>query len=108
MIHGHKTISPIPLAEAASWDLEAIKKSAQVGAEEAAAEGINWTFAPMVDISRDARWGRVMEGAGEDTYLGSKIAAARVNGFQGDLSTNKNIVETKSLKIDKVPIYSFK
>lgn len=92
VIHGHKTISPIPLAEAASWDLDAIKKSAQVGAEEAAAEGINWTFAPMVDISRDARWGRVMEGAGEDTYLGSKIAAARVNGFQGDLSTNKNIL----------------
>ena len=92
VIHGHKTISPIPLAEAASWDLEAIKKSAEVAAEEAAAEGINWTFAPMVDVSRDARWGRVMEGAGEDTYLGSKIAEARVKGFQGDLSTNKNIL----------------
>lgn len=92
VIHGHKTISPIPLAEAASWDLEAIKKSAEVAAEEAAAEGINWTFAPMVDVSRDARWGRVMEGAGEDTYLGSKIAAARVKGFQGDLSSNKNIL----------------
>lgn len=92
VIHGHKTISPIPLAEAASWDLDAIKKSAEVAAEEAAAEGINWTFAPMVDISRDARWGRVMEGAGEDTYLGSKIAEARVKGFQGDLSTNKNIL----------------
>ncbi len=92
VIHGHKTISPIPLAEAASWDLQAIKKSAEVAAEEAAAEGINWTFAPMVDVSRDARWGRVMEGAGEDTYLGSKIAEARVKGFQGDLSTNKNIL----------------
>lgn len=84
VIHGYKTISPIPLAEAASWDLEAIKLSAQVAAEEAAASGINWTFAPMVDISRDARWGRVMEGAGEDPYLASLIAVARVQGFQGD------------------------
>ncbi|TDU40305.1 beta-glucosidase [Gelidibacter sediminis] len=84
VIHGYKTVSPIPLAEAASWDLEAIKLSAQVAAEEAAASGINWTFAPMVDISRDARWGRVMEGAGEDPYLGSMIAKARVEGFQGD------------------------
>ena len=64
VIHGYETLSPIPLAESASWDLEAIKKSAEVAAEEAAAAGINWTFAPMVDISRDARWGRVMEGAG--------------------------------------------
>jgi beta-glucosidase len=87
VIHGYETLSPIPLAESASWDLEAIKKSAEVAAEEAAAAGINWTFAPMVDISRDARWGRVMEGAGEDPYLGSKIAFARVQGFQGsDLS----------------------
>jgi beta-glucosidase len=84
VVHGYKTISPIPLAEAASWDLEAIRKSAEVAAAEAAAAGINWTFAPMVDISRDARWGRVMEGAGEDPYLGSKIAFARVKGFQGD------------------------
>jgi beta-glucosidase len=84
VIHGYKTISPIPLAEAASWDLEAIQRSAAIAAEEAAAAGINWTFAPMVDISRDARWGRVMEGAGEDPFLGSKIAAARVRGFQGD------------------------
>lgn len=93
VIHGYKTISPIPLAESASWDMEAIQKSAQVAAEEAAAAGINWTFAPMVDISRDARWGRVMEGAGEDTYLGSKIAEARVKGFQGeDLSDPKTIL----------------
>ncbi len=84
LIHGYKTVSPIPLAEAASWDLEAIKKSAQVAASEASASGINWTFAPNVDISRDARWGRVMEGAGEDPFLGSKIAEARVKGFQGD------------------------
>ena len=83
VIHGYKTLSPIPLAEAASWDIEAIKKSAAVAASEAAASGINWTFAPMVDISRDPRWGRVMEGAGEDPYLGSKIARARVEGFQG-------------------------
>ena len=84
VIHGYKTLSQIPLAEAASWDLEAIKKSAQVAADEASASGINWTFGPNVDISRDARWGRVMEGAGEDPYLGSKIAIARVKGFQGD------------------------
>ena len=84
LIHGYKTMSPIPLAEAASWDMEAIKNSARMGAIEAAASGINWTFAPMVDIYRDARWGRVMEGAGEDPYLGSLIAAARVEGFQGD------------------------
>lgn len=84
VIHGYKTLSPIPLGESASWDLEAIQSSAAVAAREAAASGISWTFAPMVDISRDARWGRVMEGAGEDPYLGSKIAVARVNGFQGE------------------------
>ncbi len=92
VIHGYKTISPIPLAEAASWDLQAIQKSAEIAAEEAASAGINWTFAPMVDITRDARWGRVMEGAGEDPFLASKIAAARIKGFQGDLSSNKNII----------------
>jgi len=84
VIHGYKTMAPIPLAEAASWDLEAIEASAAMAATEAAAAGINWTFAPMIDISRDARWGRVMEGAGEDPYLGSLIAQARVRGFQGD------------------------
>jgi beta-glucosidase len=84
VIHGYKTLSPIPLAETASWDLQAVEKSAQMAAAEASAVGINWTFAPMVDISRDARWGRVMEGAGEDPFLGSKIGAARVKGFQGD------------------------
>lgn len=86
VIHGYKTISPIPLAEAASWDMEAIRRSAEIGAAEAAASGLNWTFAPMVDVARDARWGRVMEGAGEDPYLNSIIAVARVKGFQGDLS----------------------
>lgn len=84
VIHGYKTISPIPLAEAASWDLEAIKKSAAVAADEASASGLNWTFGPNVDVSNEARWGRVMEGAGEDPYLGSKIAEARVKGFQGE------------------------
>jgi beta-glucosidase len=95
VIHGHKTLSPIPLAEAASWDLVAIEKSARVAAIEASAVGINWTFAPMVDITRDARWGRVMEGAGEDPYLGAKIGVARVHGFQGDdLSANNTIAAT--------------
>jgi len=84
VIHGYKTTFPIPLAEACSWDLEAIELSARIAATEASASGIHWTFAPMVDITRDPRWGRVMEGAGEDPYLASKIAYARVKGFQGD------------------------
>lgn len=83
VIHGYRTTFPIPIAEAASWDIDAIRLSARVAATEAAASGIHWVFAPMVDIARDPRWGRVMEGAGEDTYLGSQIAIARVNGFQG-------------------------
>ena len=95
VIHGYKTLSPIPLAEAASWDLEEIENSARIAALEASAAGTNWTFAPMVDISRDARWGRVMEGAGEDPFLGSLIAAARVRGFQGDdLSKHNTIAAT--------------
>ncbi len=84
VIHGYKTTFPIPLAEAASWDLDAIKLSARISATEASASGIHWTFAPMVDIGRDPRWGRVMEGSGEDPYLGSLIAYARVKGFQGN------------------------
>ena len=84
VIHGYKTTFPIPLAESCSWDLDAIELSARISATEASAGGINWTFAPMVDIARDPRWGRVMEGAGEDPYLGSKIAFARVKGFQGE------------------------
>ncbi len=83
VIHGYRTTFPIPLAEAASWDIPAIEQTARIAATEAAAAGVHWTFAPMVDIARDPRWGRVMEGAGEDTYLGSLIAAARVRGFQG-------------------------
>jgi beta-glucosidase len=83
VIHGYKITFPIPLAEACSWDMEAIKLSARIAATEASASGINWTFAPMVDIARDPRWGRIMEGAGEDPYLGSQIAYARVKGFQG-------------------------
>jgi len=83
VIHGYKTTFPIPLAEAASWDLDGIERSARIAATEAAASGIQWTFAPMVDIARDPRWGRVMEGAGEDTLLASRIAYARVRGFQG-------------------------
>jgi beta-glucosidase len=92
VIHGYETQSPIPLAESASWDLEAIKKSSEMAALEASAAGINWTFAPMLDISRDARWGRVMEGAGEDTYLGSLIAKARILGFQGDDLSQTNTI----------------
>jgi beta-glucosidase len=92
VIHGYKTTFPIPLAEAASWDMTAIELSARIAATEAAASGIHWTFAPMVDISRDPRWGRVMEGAGEDTYLGSKIAYARVKGFQGDLGDVNSVM----------------
>ena len=93
VIHGYKTIFPIPLAESSSWDLELMEKSARVAATEASADGLHWTFAPMVDISRDARWGRVMEGAGEDPFLGSLVAMARIRGFQGtDLSANNTII----------------
>lgn len=84
VIHGYKTIFPIPLGESASWDLEAIELSARIAATEATAAGLHWTFAPMVDIARDPRWGRIAEGAGEAVHLGNKIAAARVRGFQGE------------------------
>jgi beta-glucosidase len=84
IIHGYRTTFPIPLGEAASWDLDAIRQSARIAATESAAAGVHWTFAPMVDIARDPRWGRVMEGAGEDPWLGSQIARARVLGFQGN------------------------
>ncbi|MEL6726866.1 MAG: beta-glucosidase BglX [Pseudomonadota bacterium] len=95
VIHGHKTMFPIPLAEAASWDLALIEQGARVAAIEAAAQGLNWTFAPMVDVTRDARWGRVMEGAGEDPYLGAVIGTARVKGFQGDdLSKEDTVLAT--------------
>jgi beta-glucosidase len=83
VIHGFRTIFPVPLATAASWDLDLNRKIEEAAANEASAVGINWAFAPMVDIARDPRWGRIVEGAGEDPYLGSRMAAARVQGFQG-------------------------
>ena len=93
VIHGHRTIFPINLALSCSWDLEMIEKSSRIAAEEASAEGLHWTFAPMVDIARDPRWGRISEGAGEDVYLGSEIAKAYVKGFQGDdLSATNTIL----------------
>jgi beta-glucosidase len=107
VIHGYRTLSPIPLAEAASWDLDAIRKSAQIAADEASASGLNWTFAPMVDIYRDARWGRVMEGAGEDPYLGSKIAIARVKGFQGDTKADLSKVNTIAACAKHFAAYGF-
>lgn len=84
VIHGYKTMLPVPLAQAASWDAEAARLGAEVAARESAASGIHWTFAPMIDISRDGRWGRIMEGAGEDPFLTSVMAKAWVKGFQGD------------------------
>ena len=84
VIHGYKTIFPVPLGETASWDMEAAERSAQIAALESVAEGVNWTFSPMIDISRDARWGRIMEGSGEDPFLTSKVAVAKVKGYQGD------------------------
>ena len=93
VIHGHRTIFPIPLGQSCTWDLKMIEDAERVAAIEATAEGINWTFAPMVDIARDPRWGRVSEGSGEDTWLGCKIAAARVRGFQGnDLKANNTLL----------------
>lgn len=93
VVHGHRTVFPIPLGESATWSPELAEKSARIAAEEAAADGIHWTFAPMLDISRDPRWGRVSEGSGEDPYLGSKLGVARVNGFQGnDLSRPDTIM----------------
>ncbi|MDB5210661.1 MAG: beta-glucosidase [Sediminibacterium sp.] len=92
VIHGYKTIFPIPLAEACSWDLPQIEINSSVSAKEAAAAGLHWTFAPMCDISNDPRWGRVMEGAGEDTYYGGLVAAARVKGLQGNLDDVTHIL----------------
>ena len=92
VVHGMRTIFPIPMAEAASFNLELIKKTASVAAAETSAHGIHWTFAPMVDISRDARWGRSMEGAGEDPWYGSQVAKARVEGFQGTDYNDRNTV----------------
>lgn len=92
VIHGYKTMFPIPLGESASWNLELMKLSAAVAAKEAAAAGLQWTFAPMLDVSVDPRWGRVMEGAGEDPYLGSQVAIARISGFQGDDLSDINTI----------------
>lgn len=84
VIHGYKTIFPIPLAQSSSWDLDQIEEDSKISAKEAASAGINWTFNPMLDVSRDARWGRVMEGSGEDTYLAAEIGAAKIKGYQGE------------------------
>src|SRR5215831_1140686 len=93
VIHGYRTVFPIPLGEAASWDPATVEKGAAVAAAEARASGVHWTFAPMLDIARDARWGRIAEGAGEDTFLGAAMARARVRGFQGsDYSAPDRVV----------------
>ena len=90
VIHGYETMFPIPLALSCSWNLDAIKQSAAVAAKEASADGINWTYSPMVDVALDARWGRVSEGSGEDPYLGARIAEAMVQGYQGTNYSNKD------------------
>jgi len=93
VIHGYETIFPIPLGMSASWDMSIIERSAQIAANEASSDGINWTFSPMVDVSRDPRWGRISEGNGEDPYLGAQIAKAMVKGYQGnDLSKNNTLL----------------
>ncbi len=93
VIHGYKTMFPIPLGLAATWDMGLIRESARIAAVEASADGLNWTFSPMVDISRDPRWGRISEGSGEDTYLSSRIATEMVKGYQGeDLATNYTLM----------------
>jgi len=93
VIHGYETVFPIPLGLSCSWDMDLIKRSARIAAIEASADGINWTFSPMVDIARDPRWGRIAEGSGEDPYLGSQIAKAMVNGYQGsDYTSNSSIM----------------
>jgi beta-glucosidase len=90
VIHGHKTVFPIPLGLSCTWNLDSIERSARIAATEASADGVNWTFSPMVDIARDPRWGRIAEGAGEDPYLGSQIARAMVRGYQGDDLSRSN------------------
>ena len=92
VVHGYKTIFPVPLAMASSWDMNAIKKASEIAAIETAASGVQWTFAPMVDIARDPRWGRIVEGAGEDPFLGAAAAKAQVDGFQGNDLSNENTI----------------
>lgn len=94
VIHGFKTLFPVPLAQACSWDPEVIKKSSIVAAREAASSGVSWTFTPMLDISRDPRWGRVVEGNGEDPHLSSVLAKAEIEAFQGNLSDKNSIMAT--------------
>jgi len=94
VIHGYKTIFPIPIAEACAWNLELSEKAAEIAAKEASAAGINWTFAPMCDVSREPRWGRVMEGAGEDAWLAGELSAARVRGFQKNISNKTGVMAT--------------
>ena len=93
VVHGHRTIFPIPLGLSTSWDMAVIERSARIAAEEASADGLNWVFSPMVDIARDARWGRIAEGAGEDAWYGSQVAKAMVKGYQGnDLTWNNTVM----------------
>ncbi len=92
VVHGYKTIFPIPLGLSCSWDMKLIERSARIAAQEASADGINWTYSPMVDISRDPRWGRIAEGSGEDPYLGSLIASAMVRGYQGNNLADNNTI----------------
>lgn len=92
MIHGYHTIFPIPLALSCSWDTTLIEQSARIAAIEASSNGVTWTYSPMVDIARDARWGRIAEGSGEDPWWGGKIAAAMVRGYQGDDLTKENTI----------------
>ncbi|RYG40476.1 MAG: beta-glucosidase, partial [Chitinophagaceae bacterium] len=93
VIHGYQTVFPIPLGLSCTWDMQLVEKSARIAAVEASADGICWTFSPMVDIARDPRWGRIAEGSGEDPFLGSQIAKAMVKGYQGDdLSKNNTIM----------------
>lgn len=99
VIHGYKTIFPIPIADACAWDPALSEKAAAIAAKEASAEGLHWTFAPMVDVSRDPRWGRVMEGAGEDPFLGGVIGAARVKGFQGNFSKDNILACVKHFAV---------
>jgi beta-glucosidase len=99
VIHGYKTIFPIPIADACAWSPELSQKATEIAAKEASAEGLHWTFAPMVDVSRDPRWGRVMEGAGEDPFLGSILGAARVKGFQGEFGKDNLLACVKHFAV---------
>lgn len=92
VIHGHRTIFPIPLGMSTTWDMELIEKACRIAAQEASAYGLNWTFSPMVDIARDPRWGRISEGAGEDPWYGARVATAMVKGYQGNDLKKENTI----------------